>query len=77
MYPCALPCRFLVFPSIGQPLQTVIDEGAGSLSEKAVLQLALRLVSVLLNGLNLRFFGITLAMPFYETAQYIGCVFVL
>ncbi|XP_067255678.1 inactive serine/threonine-protein kinase VRK3 isoform X2 [Chanodichthys erythropterus] len=39
--------RFLVFPSIGQPLQTVIDEGTGSLSEKAVLQLALRLLDSL------------------------------
>ncbi|XP_067298659.1 inactive serine/threonine-protein kinase VRK3 isoform X2 [Pseudorasbora parva] len=39
--------RFLVFPSMGQPLQTVIDEGTGFLSEKAVLQLALRLLDAL------------------------------
>lgn len=39
--------RFLVFPSMGQPLQTVIDEGTGFLSEKAVLQLALRLLDSL------------------------------
>ncbi|KAK7176558.1 hypothetical protein R3I93_000704 [Phoxinus phoxinus] len=39
--------RFLVFPSMGEPLQTAIDEGTGSLSEKAVLQLALRLLDSL------------------------------
>lgn len=39
--------RFLVFPSMGQPLQTELDEGTGSLSEKNVLQLALRLLDSL------------------------------
>ncbi|XP_051507730.1 inactive serine/threonine-protein kinase VRK3-like isoform X2 [Myxocyprinus asiaticus] len=39
--------RFLVFPSMGQTLQSVIDEGTGSLSEKAALQLALRLLDSL------------------------------
>ncbi|XP_039518829.1 inactive serine/threonine-protein kinase VRK3 isoform X4 [Pimephales promelas] len=39
--------RFLVFPSIGKPLQTALEEGAGTLSEKAVLQLALRLLDSL------------------------------
>ncbi|XP_043100135.1 inactive serine/threonine-protein kinase VRK3 [Puntigrus tetrazona] len=39
--------RFLVFPSMGQTLQTFIDEGNGTLSEKAVLQLALRLLDAL------------------------------
>lgn len=39
--------RFLVFPSMGQTLQTVFDEGNGTLSEKAVLQLALRLLDAL------------------------------
>lgn len=39
--------RFLVFPSMGETLQTVIDEGNGTLSEKAVLQLALRLLDAL------------------------------
>ncbi|XP_059366275.1 inactive serine/threonine-protein kinase VRK3-like [Carassius carassius] len=39
--------RFLVFPSMGQTLQTVMDEGNCTLSEKAVLQLALRLLDVL------------------------------
>ncbi|XP_016421619.1 serine/threonine-protein kinase VRK3 [Sinocyclocheilus rhinocerous] len=39
--------RFLVFPSMGQTLQTVMDEGNDTLSEKAVLQLALRLLDAL------------------------------
>lgn len=39
--------RFLVFPSMGQTLQTVMDEVNGTLSEKAVLQLALRLLDAL------------------------------
>uniref|UniRef100_A0A672P0X6 Inactive serine/threonine-protein kinase VRK3-like n=1 Tax=Sinocyclocheilus grahami TaxID=75366 RepID=A0A672P0X6_SINGR len=39
--------RFLVFPSMGQTLQTVTDEGNCTLSEKAVLQLALRLLDAL------------------------------
>uniref|UniRef100_A0A8C2EPI7 VRK serine/threonine kinase 3 n=1 Tax=Cyprinus carpio TaxID=7962 RepID=A0A8C2EPI7_CYPCA len=39
--------RFLVFPSMGQTLQTVMDEGNCTLSEKAVLQLALRLLDAL------------------------------
>uniref|UniRef100_A0A672MST3 Inactive serine/threonine-protein kinase VRK3-like n=1 Tax=Sinocyclocheilus grahami TaxID=75366 RepID=A0A672MST3_SINGR len=39
--------RFLVFPSMGQTLQTVMDEGNDFLSEKAVLQLALRLLDAL------------------------------
>uniref|UniRef100_A0A671NFI6 Inactive serine/threonine-protein kinase VRK3-like n=1 Tax=Sinocyclocheilus anshuiensis TaxID=1608454 RepID=A0A671NFI6_9TELE len=49
--------RFLVFPSMGQTLQTVMDEGNDTLSEKAVLQLALRLVSVLFNDVFLSGFG--------------------
>jgi len=61
--PYTLPCRFLVFPSIGKPLQTALEEGAGTLSEKAVLQLALRLVSVPLNDFTLRFIANALAMP--------------
>uniref|UniRef100_A0A673N7V2 Inactive serine/threonine-protein kinase VRK3-like n=1 Tax=Sinocyclocheilus rhinocerous TaxID=307959 RepID=A0A673N7V2_9TELE len=48
--------RFLVFPSMGQTLQTVMDEGNDTLSEKAVLQLALRLVSVLLNDVQICFY---------------------
>lgn len=39
--------RFLVFPSMGHTLQTVMDEGNDTLSEKAVLQLALRLLDAL------------------------------
>ncbi|XP_051986475.1 inactive serine/threonine-protein kinase VRK3-like isoform X2 [Xyrauchen texanus] len=39
--------RFLVFPSMGETLQSVMEEGTGSLSEKAVLQLALRLLDSL------------------------------
>ncbi|XP_056317474.1 inactive serine/threonine-protein kinase VRK3 [Danio aesculapii] len=39
--------RFLVFSSMGQPLQTELDEGTGFLSEKNVLQLALRLLDSL------------------------------
>uniref|UniRef100_A0A8C0YUB1 VRK serine/threonine kinase 3 n=1 Tax=Cyprinus carpio carpio TaxID=630221 RepID=A0A8C0YUB1_CYPCA len=39
--------RFLVFPSMGDTLQTVMDEGNNTLSEKAVIQLALRLLDAL------------------------------
>uniref|UniRef100_A0A8C8FLB2 Protein kinase domain-containing protein n=1 Tax=Oncorhynchus tshawytscha TaxID=74940 RepID=A0A8C8FLB2_ONCTS len=36
--------RFLIFSSMGQTLQSFMDEGEGLLSEKAVLQLACRVV---------------------------------
>lgn len=39
--------RFLVFPNMGQTLQSIIDERTCPLSEKAVLQLALRLLDSL------------------------------
>ncbi|XP_057200165.1 inactive serine/threonine-protein kinase VRK3 isoform X1 [Triplophysa rosa] len=39
--------RFLVFPNMGQTLQSIMDERTDSLSEKAVLQLALRLLELL------------------------------
>ncbi|XP_073715006.1 serine/threonine-protein kinase VRK3 isoform X2 [Misgurnus anguillicaudatus] len=39
--------RFLVFPSMGQTLQSIMDEKTGSLSEKAVLQVALQLLDSL------------------------------
>ncbi|XP_008335164.1 serine/threonine-protein kinase VRK3 [Cynoglossus semilaevis] len=39
--------RFLVFPNMGQPLQSVIEENDG-LPEKTVLQLACRLLDVLM-----------------------------
>uniref|UniRef100_A0A8C7LHI5 VRK serine/threonine kinase 3 n=1 Tax=Oncorhynchus kisutch TaxID=8019 RepID=A0A8C7LHI5_ONCKI len=39
--------RFLIFSSMGQTLQSFMDEGEGLLSEKAVLQLACRVLDVL------------------------------
>ncbi|XP_018523396.1 inactive serine/threonine-protein kinase VRK3 isoform X1 [Lates calcarifer] len=39
--------RFLIFPNMGQSLQSVIEEEDGFLSEKAVLHLACRLLDVL------------------------------
>uniref|UniRef100_A0A674F3R2 VRK serine/threonine kinase 3 n=1 Tax=Salmo trutta TaxID=8032 RepID=A0A674F3R2_SALTR len=39
--------RFLIFSSMGQSLQSFMDEGEGLLSEKAVLQLACRVLDVL------------------------------
>lgn len=56
---------------MGEPLQTAIDEGTGSLSEKAVLQLALRLVSVPLNDFTLRFVANALAVSFSMKTQSI------
>lgn len=61
---------------MGEPLQTAIDEGTGSLSEKAVLQLALRLVSVPLNDFTLRIVANALAMPFSMKRQYINRIYV-
>uniref|UniRef100_A0A6Q2XAB2 Protein kinase domain-containing protein n=1 Tax=Esox lucius TaxID=8010 RepID=A0A6Q2XAB2_ESOLU len=39
--------RFLIFPNMGQTLQSFMDEGDVILSEKAVLQLACRILDVL------------------------------
>ncbi|XP_064869172.1 serine/threonine-protein kinase VRK3-like isoform X2 [Oncorhynchus nerka] len=39
--------RFLIFSSMGQTLQSFMDEGEGLLSEKVVLQLACRVLDVL------------------------------
>ncbi|XP_054469451.1 inactive serine/threonine-protein kinase VRK3 [Anoplopoma fimbria] len=39
--------RFLIFPNMGQSLQSVMEEEAELLSEKAVLQLACRILDVL------------------------------
>ncbi len=58
---------------MGQTLQTVFDEGNGTLSEKAVLQLALRLVSVLLNNVQMCFYFPSRAI-LYEKAVHIVCV---
>ncbi len=60
---------------MGQTLQTVIDEENGTLSEKAVLQLALRLVSVLLNDFQICFYFPSHAI-IYEKAVYSMCVYV-
>ncbi|XP_030622052.1 serine/threonine-protein kinase VRK3 [Chanos chanos] len=39
--------RFLIFPDMGQSLQSVIDEGLGILPVKTVLQVSLRILDVL------------------------------
>lgn len=44
--------RFLIFPNMGQSLQSVIEEEEDHLSEKTVLQLACRLVSVHTPSIN-------------------------
>lgn len=43
--------RFLIFPNMGQSLQSVMEEENKLLSEKAVLHIACRIV-----GVNLYFF---------------------
>ncbi|XP_062278242.1 inactive serine/threonine-protein kinase VRK3 isoform X1 [Scomber scombrus] len=45
--PHAESYRFLIFPSIGQSLQSVMEEGNQLLSEKVVLQLACRILDVM------------------------------
>lgn len=47
-----LNSRFLIFPDMGCSLQSVLEEENELLSEKAVLQLACRIVSVILLGRN-------------------------
>ncbi|XP_007438031.1 inactive serine/threonine-protein kinase VRK3 isoform X1 [Python bivittatus] len=39
--------RFLVFPDLGRSLQSILDDGGNKMTEKAALQLAVRLVDVL------------------------------
>lgn len=45
----SLPCRFLIFPDMGRSLHSVIEKENKPLSESVVLQLACRIVSVLLD----------------------------